>query len=282
MVSAPNPEQAEPTNAWQPFTFRGVAAFAFASWGRTALVLLVAAVVVSGFVVWGLSISLVPDFETALARLPEQGAIDHGQLKWAGDFPATLSDGPFVTITISDGSTPPSLMTDWKIELRPSLLHACWFLGCADFPYPPDRVIPINKPFLDPWWGAWRPAVLWVAGLLSTLIFLLLSAVLSFVYLWPARLLAFFLDRRLTLGGAWRLSVAAVAPALLVFAAAAMSYATGTISLILLLLAVPAYVLASALYVSGALTRLPRLVPAPDNPFRPESVSSGRENLDNE
>ena len=73
---------AEPQFAWQPFTFRGVAAFGAASWGRTYTMVLLCGLLVAMLVVWSLTISFVPSVEQAIEQLPSTGGIEQGRLFW--------------------------------------------------------------------------------------------------------------------------------------------------------------------------------------------------------
>ena len=64
-----------PQHAWQPFTPRGVAAFAHSSATRLLAVQLVVAALVALSVTWFLSVAWIPVIEEGIRALPETGEI---------------------------------------------------------------------------------------------------------------------------------------------------------------------------------------------------------------
>src|SRR5438128_2458568 len=67
--------------AWQPFTARGVAAFAHASLGRLLLVELIIASVLAAAAVWFFGSIWFPTVRQAIRRLPDAGAIRNQELQ---------------------------------------------------------------------------------------------------------------------------------------------------------------------------------------------------------
>ena len=83
----------EPTFAWEPFTPRGVAAFARASFEQLFIVQAVFAVIAAAAVVWILSDGIFPVIDSAISELPEMGSIHAGKLDWRDDSPLLLAEG---------------------------------------------------------------------------------------------------------------------------------------------------------------------------------------------
>ena len=225
---------------------------------------------VAMLVVWSLTISFVPGIEQAIQQLPSSGGLEHGRLFWPRPVPDSLVETPFLALVVTAGAAPAESSTsDVRLEWRDQLLHLCSLFGCLDFAYPREASLPLGKPAVEPWWGAWKPAVLTAIGLTLLLLLLLFWSLLSWIYLWPVRLISFFLDRALTLAGAWRLCLAALMPGALLLASAIMLYATGTFGLVGLLLAAACHFVPGWVYLAGALARLPSIDPRAANPFQP-------------
>src|SRR2546423_14755104 len=78
------PESAAiPPAAWQPFTPRGVAAFASAGFGRIFLLLCTSALLSTGTVVWFLNTAWFPTFQAAIHELPAQVQILRHEMRTA-------------------------------------------------------------------------------------------------------------------------------------------------------------------------------------------------------
>jgi len=87
-------------SAWQPFTPRGVTAFARASWRRLLLVQFVCALMAAAAVVGFLQQSWFPVIEQAINQLPNEGEIHSQRLDWRGDSPVSLAENRFLGITV--------------------------------------------------------------------------------------------------------------------------------------------------------------------------------------
>ena len=68
-------EKPRPAVAWQPFTPRGIAAFAHATFGRLFLLQVVFALLAAGAVIWFLRTAWCPPVREAIRNLPASGAI---------------------------------------------------------------------------------------------------------------------------------------------------------------------------------------------------------------
>src|SRR5213593_3424449 len=97
---APKPETLPTPAAWQPFTPRGIAAFASASFGRLFTLQVIVAVLAAGAVMWFLSTVWFPVVREAIKNLPEQGAIRAGQLELPAVGSERLVTNRFLTLAV--------------------------------------------------------------------------------------------------------------------------------------------------------------------------------------
>jgi hypothetical protein len=201
--------------AWQPCTFGGVAAFAQAPWRRLLAVQVAFALLFAASAVWFLSHCCAPVITEQIAKMPEGACLTNGAL--AG-FPDVLSsESKFLSITIAaDEEADLDQSADLQIVLRTnrmeisSLLRSA--LGSLVLDYDDQIALDLSRSHLDPLWGAWRPVLLVAAGFGAVLCLLVLWPLLGIVYAPVAKLIAWFCDRQLDWGGAWRLSSAALLP----------------------------------------------------------------------
>jgi hypothetical protein len=77
-TSASDPKN--PPSAWQPFTPRGLVAFAKAGSGRVLILLCAVGLISAGTVVWFLNTAWFPAIRAAIHELPTQGQISHREL----------------------------------------------------------------------------------------------------------------------------------------------------------------------------------------------------------
>src|SRR5262249_43556347 len=91
--------------AWQPLTFRGVAAFARASFSRVLLVQFIVALLAAGAVVWFLRTAWFPTVRTAITQLPNEGQISHRELRVPRRPVLPLAESRFLSISLA--SDPP-------------------------------------------------------------------------------------------------------------------------------------------------------------------------------
>ena len=94
---------AEPKFAWEPFTPRGVAAFARASLERLLVVQPIIALLAAAAVVWVLSSGFFPTVDAAIQNLPPTGEISRGKLNLSVQSdrpPQILAEGHFLAITL--------------------------------------------------------------------------------------------------------------------------------------------------------------------------------------
>jgi hypothetical protein len=95
----------------------------------------------------------------------------------------------------------------------------------------------LNREELEPRWGAWKPAILAIAGG-SVMIGLMISWIfLETIYGFIAWLFGFFSNRHLSLAGSWRLAGASLLPGALFLLGAIVLYGTGALDLVRLAVA---------------------------------------------
>jgi hypothetical protein len=250
-----------PAAAWQPLTFRGVAASAGARLTRLLLLELLAAVLVSVTIVWFLHRNYAPIVLQAIQNMPETARIAGGRLQGV---PQTLiSESKFLAIAVTPDLTASiGQGADLQIQLRPSDL-------CVGSVFQPDwgwqfnygaaTALDVSRTFLEPWWGAWQP-VIWT-GLILALIMLFMATwlALATVYAMPGMLIAWFADRELSWTGAWRLASAALMPGALLMILAVLSYAWHGIDLLGLSFFFVAHLIVGWVYLVAGTCARPRL-----------------------
>jgi len=211
--------------AWEPFTPRGVAAFAHARLSRLLVVQFVIASLAAVAVVGFFSNDIFPVVNTAIGNLPATGAIRDGRLDWPGKSPQLLSEGRYVAFIVDPGHTSQIRSTAHvQIEFGRDTARFYSLLGYAEFKYPSDWIIAFNRTDLEPLWGAWEPECLAILIPAVVVGLMLCWAALATAYFLPAWLLGFMANRHLNLRAAWKMSGAALLPGALLLTAGAVLY----------------------------------------------------------
>ena len=275
METGPVTPPAEPGEktpfAWQPFTPRGIAAFAAASNTRLWLVQFVMAVASALCVVWFIRAEWYPVISSAIGQMPEQGQIRQGRLEWTGPNPARLADGRFLAITVDlqheGGARSPANL---QVELGQNDVRLFSLFGYVPLPYSRELAFPVNRPELVAWWGAWSPPItgMVVGGVMLGL--LITWNLLALFYSVPIWLIAFFSDRRLGFGGSWRVGGAALLPGAALMCLAIIFYGLGTVGMIELFIIFLLHWLVGWIYAWLAALSAPREETGPvakGNPF---------------
>jgi hypothetical protein len=213
---------------------------------------------------WFAGSAWFPVIDQAVARLPDTGMIRDGQLDWHGPSPVWLAEGRYLSVVVNvDGAASLGQSCDLQVELTRTHFRVRSLFGYVATAYPADWKAGLNRKEAVPWWGAWRPffrlgigagvgAGLWLSWF-----------VLAWVYMVPVRLIAFYADRELTLGGAWKLASAALTPPALMMGGAILLYGTLRLNLVGLLFAWLLHVVIGWIYLGIAPFRLPRLPGVP-------------------
>jgi len=260
--------------AWQPLTPRGVAAFAGAPLRRLLLVQFIVAVCVALGVASFCYDRYVPVIESAIAKLPAQGQVRQQQLDWHGNSPVVLAENRFLALTVDVeriGQLRP--VAHVQLEFSRTNVVVRSLFGFVEMPYPNGWTMAANREELQPLWGAWLPALL--AGVMVTVLLGLFVSWsgLALVYVMPVWLLGFYLNRRLSVSGSWKLSGAALLPGALVMLAGISFYDLGGLDLVGLLFVFIAHIMAGWGYLVLGVLAAERVTPeagARRNPFRSE------------
>jgi hypothetical protein len=237
---------------------------------------LLLASVAAAVVVWFLQEAWFPVIHQAIGQLPGQGEIHGGRLYWQGDSPLTLAEGRFLSLAVDlDHGGLARSPAHVRVEFGRSDVQVFALLGFAKASYPKGWRIAFNHQELEPWWGAWKPALLAIVAGLVVIGLILAWWLLATVYALPVWLIGFFGNRQLSLAGSWRLAGAALMPGALLLSVALFFYGLGTLDLIRLMAAAVVHLVLGWVYLSlGALAQ-PRIREAQDeraNPFgRPKS-----------
>ena len=264
---------AEPTCAWEPFTPRGVAAFARTSFGRLFFVQAIIAVLAAAAVGWFLDQGIFPTLDEAVTALPAEARILHGRLEWHDDSPQLLAEGGILALIVDldhvgDVRSP----ADFQFEFGTNSVLILSLFGPAELYYPPDYApgtyIPANKTDLQPLWEAWRPNIL-VLAIIGTFLSLLLTwFLLATLYSLPVWIICYFGDREVSLLGAWRLAGAALLPGAVLLSVTLVLYELGVCDLVELLYIFGLHFVLGWIYLFVAPLFLRRGVPpTKKNPF---------------
>jgi hypothetical protein len=263
-----------PTQAWQPFTPRGVAAFGVATLTRTILAQSAVAILVAVALVWFLRVTWVPVINTSIQQLPDTGAIRRGQLDFKGPSPQRLAGNSHLAILVDlAGTREAGHVADLEASFERTRVVFRGALGAWWRQYDPDYIISFNRPELEPWWGAWRWAVMAVLALAMIVSLFVMWWALALVYLPAVKFIAFFADRTITWRGAGCLSAAALLPGACVVALGLVLYGLGAIGLFHFALFFALHVVVGWLFVVTSPFFLPKLVASTPakNPFGAET-----------
>lgn len=258
--------------AWQPVTPKGVAAFAKATFGRLLLVQVAVALLAAGSVVWFIRADWFPVVTQGLSHVPEQGEVRGRRLDWGGTSPTTLAENRYLALVVDlkheGGARSPAHV---QLEFGQTDVRIISLFGFLERRYPTHWRVAANHLELQAWWGAWKPALLAIAGL-GTIASLMASwAVLATIYGLVAWLIGFFADRELSFGGSWRLAGAALMPAAFLMTGALVAYGLGIFDLLGLLIVAGAHVVVGWIYVGASPWFVPRRIDTPPlkaNPFK--------------
>ena len=258
-------------NFTEPFTPRGVAAFAHAKFSRLLLVQFAVALIAAVSVVWFLDDSVCPVVRDAIKNLPDTGQIRSAKLDWRGDAPELLAEGRFLAFDVDlDHDDKINSTADVQIEFGQDTVWCDSLLGYTEIPYPDTGPLPFNRPELEPLWGAWKAEVLFTAAVLTAGGLLASWWLLATIYFLPVWMLGFFVNRDLNFRQSWRLAGAALLPGALLMAAGVLFYNGGFLDLVSLGFLFAAHFALGWIYLFLSQLFLPR-IPEPQtkgNPFK--------------
>jgi hypothetical protein len=255
----------------EPFTPRGVAAFAGAGFGRLEAAQFVIALLAAIAVAYFFHSACFPAVQAVIDNLPMNGQIQSGRLVWAGG-PQTLADGRFFAFDVDPDHSGQwrSATADFQVEFGSDTVRIMSLFGYTDFSYPAGGTVPLNQPQLDPLWKAWRAGILFLIAIATVIILPVIWWLLAAIYFLPVWLMGYLANRDLNLKGSLKLSCAALLPGALLMTAAIFLYALGVLNLIPFLFVFAAHFVLQWLYLLFAVFFLPRVpvVTANRNPFK--------------
>jgi hypothetical protein len=256
-------------SAWEPLTPRDVAAFTRAKFGRLFLVQFIVALLVAAALVWFLYDGCFPTVRYAIRQMPDTGEIRSGKLDWRGDAAQLLAEGTFFAFSVNreyagDIRSP----AHWQIEFGREDMRIHSLLGYREASYPTGWIIAFNRKELEPWFGAWQPALLALTALGVVVLLMASWLVLATLYAVPVWVAGFFANRDLSLGASWRLAGAALLPGALLMAGAILLYDFGVLDLVRMAVVTLAHLVLGWVYLGVSLLFLPR----------PEVISAEQKN----
>ena len=267
----PTPEPIGPPLAWQPFTFRGAAAFAQAPGLRLFLMQVVVAALSAATLVWFLGHCYRPVITQAVEELPAAATLTNGQIS---GFTNTLnSETKFLSIAIAqEDDADLGQAADIQITLRRDHLEISSLvssaLGSFDWPYPKDSVLDLSRGHLEPLWGAWQQVALAGIGVAIFGSLLVCWILLSILYAPAAKFVAWYCDRQLSWLGARRLASAALLPGALVLSLGILLYGWRRVDVFGFAFIAVTHLLVGWIYVLAAPVFTPPLGPVSPNPFQ--------------
>lgn len=257
-----------------PFTPSGVSSFAATGWGRLLLWQCVVAVALGGGILLVLGQHWAPVLDRVIEdHFPQKTGLQDGQLIWPDDEPATSPHNAYLCVIIDPANTlEHNEQADVVIELRRThwMLHSV--LGYQAYHYHSGNHQWSREEFI-PWWGSRRPFLTLGAGAGTGLAFVLGTALIGLMLVWPVRLLAYFTNGTGNLGPLWRLSTAALLPGGMMLAMGLLCYAMRLLPLMALLPLLAVATLISLVYLVLATLTLPHAEKIAANPFAGEGES---------
>lgn len=260
-------EPAELPPAWEFITFRGAARFAHASLGRLLLVQVLVALLACFSIMLLVGRNIAPAVTEAIHKLPEDASLHDGTLT---NVPSILLGKTRLLALVAkqDDTDDFGENAEIQLEFGATTLDAVGLLGTLSLPYPKNLTVSLARSVAEPWWGAWRPVLVTVCGLLALPVLVLNWWILALLYFPVARLMAFFADRSLSWPQAWRLSAAAQLTGALVATLAILLLSLEAIDLIRFAFFYGTHFLVGWVYVLAAPFFLPATAPtAGSNPF---------------
>ena len=259
--------------AWQPFTGNGLSRFADASASR-ALGFLGAFALTTALVLgWSLHTIGWPVIDNAVREFPEQGpGLIRGRFHWPETAPRVLADSPHLAVAVRPGDSETLGRTaDLQLELLPGSLRLAGIAGFVEIPWPATTDLPLGRLQARAAWEAWRRPVLAALIITAAAAMTVVWSGLALTLTVPLRIMAFVLQRHITLGGCWRLSVAACMSASLVLNLGLGGYVMRWLPWPALAAVVVIHLLVGGLFLIWGLLSRPgksRSASAP-NPFQP-------------
>ena len=262
------PAENKPVGAWQPFTPRGVAAFAQATWSRVLFLISVVAIIATVLVVWFIRANYFPSISEAIENLPDEAAFQNGEL--TNVVSRVLTQKKYLSAVIDLEETGNTGQTaDLQLELRRDYFQVCSLFGCGLFIYPSNTIY-IGRSTAEPWWGARQPIILALCGVITIVALLASWGTFTLIYAPVAKITAYFADRKLSFGESWRLAFAAQIPGALLMCLTIFFYGIQVFDFIRFLFFFALHFLVVWIYLFASIYSFPpksATTPANINPF---------------
>lgn len=256
---------------WHPFTPKGAAGAACAPrWQLWTALLLTGGLAIASLLHF-FAVCWSPVIEAAIAQLDDGSVIRRGILHPAGSVTVKeLAGNRHLQINLQwNPNAGRDDAADVRLALQIDRLQLCSLFGCLELGYERLGDVRLGRTETGAWWRAWRLPIL-VAVAVAFSVFLLLSWwLLTVVYAWGIRLLAFYLDRAVDFAGAGRVAQASLIPGAVWVAVALALHARDQIDLLTVLVVYVLHLPVGWLYVVLACRHLPaRPDVTPVNPFQ--------------
>ncbi|HKI68346.1 MAG TPA: hypothetical protein VKA67_02070, partial [Verrucomicrobiae bacterium] len=147
--------------------------------------------------------------------------------------PCLLADGRYLAFDVDlSHSGQIRAPADVQVEFGSKNLRIYSLLGYTQIAYPQGWIISFNRTELEPWWNAWKPALLASVAVSAVMVLLAGWMVLATVYYYGVWLVALYTNRDLGAWESWKLAGAALMPGALFLTAAVVFYGLGMIDLV--------------------------------------------------
>ncbi len=221
--------------------------------------------------VWFLQRCYAPVILEAVQQMPEGALLRDGVLT---NVPETLlSETKLIAIAVTpDEETDIGQSADVQIQFRQSNFRVgsvFWPNWGLQFDYGSGKT-DVGRTTLEPVWGAWHPVIFAGCGVAMITWLAASWAALAFLYSVPAKIAAWFGDRKLSWTGAWKLSSASLMPGAVVIVAGIILYGREAVDLIGFGCFFAAHFVVGWVYVGGGVFFLDKTkTAAVNNPFKP-------------
>ena len=185
-----------------------------------------------------------------------------------------LEEGLFLSFAVDlnhDGQV--GRVAHLQVELGKADYKICSLLGCVTILYPKGWVVALNRTELEPWWGAWKPAIM-IVTFLATVLFLMVTWwLIATLYCVPAWIIALYQNRALSLQESWKLAAAALLPGALLQTVAIFFYSLNLIDPIRLGISTVLHFVVGWLYLFVSASCRPRHFAGTSGKANPFSVT---------
>lgn len=249
----------------------GVARFARMPMRWLLLGQFIMALLGAALAVWFVRMDWVPVIGQAVQSLPPAGEIRGGIVQESSEEPCLLAENHFIAF-INDKNHTGTIRSPAhiQVEIGDHFVRVISLFGYLDIPFPESEWILLwNRTELEPWWGAWRPPILWSIFGAATVGLLMTWWVMATILAGPTWLIAFFFDRELSFTDCWKYCCAAFMPGSCLMMFAVLLYGMGFVDLVTFVVLGVAHFAMDLLVPWAGLFLLPRSRKSPrvTNPF---------------